>query len=89
MEGLVSGAIVEAVTACPDDHINLVQETTTAANGEFDIPPFYENCKRIRLSARRGLWLKTGQDVFYGKQIGTAPNLLGDVGERLFAAHRN
>lgn len=69
-----SGAIVEAVTACPEDHVNFVQKVTTAEDGKFNIPPFFQNdCKRVRLSARKGLWLKTGHNVFYGKQIGTTP----------------
>lgn len=68
----VAGATVEAVTICKDEPFHLVQEVTTGENGEFNIPPS-GSCAQLRLSAKKGLWLKTGQDVFYGKQIGTTP----------------
>jgi hypothetical protein len=66
-------ASVEAVTACPEDSVNFVQETVASDSGEFQFAFLNPDCRRVRISASKGLWLKTGFDVFYGKQIGTSP----------------
>ena len=69
-----AGAEVKAVTACLGEGFHLVQEVTTSDDGEFNVPPFKGwNCNRVQLSARKDLWLPTGEGTFYGKQIGTAP----------------
>jgi len=63
------------VTACERAPFQLVQETKTAADGSFNLQFVDAECKRIRLSASKidEFWLKTGMDVFYTKENGTAP----------------
>lgn len=70
-----AGAKVTGVTACEQEPYHLVQEAKTAADGSFDLQFVDSECKRIRLSASKidELWLKTGMDVFYTKENGTAP----------------
>jgi hypothetical protein len=72
-----AGATVSAITECGQEmpH-NLVQEVKTSADGSFYISPFFaSSCNRVRLSAKKSdeLWLKTGRDVFYERENGTAP----------------
>jgi hypothetical protein len=70
-----AGAEVTGVTACEQEPFHLVQEAKTAADGSFNLQFVNSECNRIRLSASKidELWLKTGTDVFYTKENGTAP----------------
>ena len=70
-----AGATVSAHTEC-GEMVGRVQEVKTSANGSFYVPPFSDPiCNRVRLSAKKSedLWLKTGHDVFYLGDNGTAP----------------
>lgn len=72
--GLVAGAKVTAVTVCEGELIHRVQEVTTSDDGIFHIGRFLgSECMRLRLSAQKDFWLPTGQNIIYGRQIGTTP----------------
>jgi hypothetical protein len=70
-----AGATVTGITACSQEPYHLVKTTKTSSDGSFRLPPFDSECNRIQLSASNveELWLKTGLDVFYPKENGTAP----------------
>ena len=56
--------------------VGRVQEVKTSTGGWFYMPRFSDPfCNRVRLSAEKSedLWLKTGHDVFYVEDNGTAP----------------
>jgi hypothetical protein len=70
-----AGATVTGVTACQREPYHRSQEAKTAADGSFNLQFVESECGRIRLSAIKAdeLWLKTGKDIFYAKENGTAP----------------
>lgn len=70
-----AGATVTGVTACDREPVHLVQTTKTSTDGSFHLQPFDSACTRIQLRASniQELWLKTGLDVFYPRENGTAP----------------
>jgi hypothetical protein len=72
----IAEAMVSAVTDCGDMPYNLVREVKTSTDGSFYIRPFVDaSCNRVRLEAKKvdDLWLKTGSDVFFEGDNGTAP----------------
>jgi hypothetical protein len=74
-----AGATVTGVTACEREPYHLSQETTSAADGSFNLQFVNSECSRIRLGASKidEFWLKTGMDIFYPKENGTAPIIEG------------
>jgi hypothetical protein len=71
----IRGATVSAATEC-NDMVRRVKEVKTSTDGSFYVPPFRDaSCNRVRLSAKKfeDLWLKTGHEVFYVGDNGTAP----------------
>jgi len=70
-----AGATVTGVTACDREPYHLVQTTKTSIDGSFHLQPFDSACNRIQLSASyiEEFWLKTGKDIFYPNENGTAP----------------
>jgi hypothetical protein len=70
-----AGVSVSAATEC-NEMVGRVQEVKTSTDGSFYVPPFPDaSCNRVRLSAKKleDLWLKTGHDVFYVGDNGSAP----------------
>jgi hypothetical protein len=74
----IADATVSAVTDCKDMGYNLVQEVRTAQDGSFYFQPFLAaSCNHVRLAAKKvdDLWMKTGRDVFFDGDNGTAPEV--------------
>lgn len=70
------GVTVSAVTDCKEMGYSRIQKVKTSTDGSFYVPPFLDvSCHRVRLSAEKveDLWLRTGHDLFDGRDNGTTP----------------